>query len=758
MKRQSSHHERSVVRNSALIAVTLIILCACSSSVLAQWTQPDASGNINNTNTANVGIGTTTPGFRLDVQNGLINSAGGLCIAGECKTAWSQIGGSQWTTSGLSIFYPSGNVGIGTSGAPTRKLEVLGGNIFHRWSTTPGMEFGFYTAPHTNHFTSNLYFDGGWKMIGTGKGSLISLGPQFGEAFAIWADNTSRTANAASTITQLVSVTLGGQMGLGTGAPGYKFDVQGGQINSSGGLCIAGDCKTAWSQVSSQWTTSGTTINYSTGNVGIGVASPAFKLDVQGGSINSSGGLCIAGDCKTAWSQVGGLQWTTNGNDINNTNSGNLGVGTTAPAAKLHVNGGIYSASVIESANTNGFRLVVTGPGDWRSSWTYDGGATTTRLTSATNVKTSFGSNGINDRMFLDLSGNVGINTTLPGSKLHVVGAMQAPAVSGTGTNGMFRLGALPTTNLVLDMGVDATTNVYTWLQSRNQTNYATNYSLALNPNGGSVGVGTVNPGYKLDVQGGSINSSGGLCIAGDCKSAWNQVGSQWTTSGSTINYSSGNVGIGVASPTSKLHVAGTVEATGLSVNGTPVVSSQWSTSGTTVNYATGNVGIATANPTEKLHVTGNVKVSGNIDIGGNINAKYQDMAEWVDSPQALTPATVVVLDSTKSNQVIASTRSYDSRVAGVISLKPGVALGEAGEGRVLVATTGRVKVRVDAANGPINIGDLLVTSNKEGVAMKSMPVEIGGVSIHRPGTLIGKALEPLAQGTGEILVLLSLQ
>ena len=70
----------------------------------------------------------------------------------------------------------------------------------------------------------------------------------------------------------------------------------------------------------------------------------------------------------------------------------------------------------------------------------------------------------------------------------------------------------------------------------------------------------------------------------------------------------------------------------------------------------------------------------------------------------------------------------------------------------------GRVKVKVDATNGPIQIGDLLVTSDKEGVAMKSMPVEIGGVRLHRPGTLIGKALEPLAQVTGEILVLLSLQ
>jgi hypothetical protein len=96
--------------------------------------------------------------------------------------------------------------------------------------------------------------------------------------------------------------------------------------------------------------------------------------------------------------------------------------------------------------------------------------------------------------------------------------------------------------------------------------------------------------------------------------------------------------------------------------------------------------------------------------------------------------------------------------VAGVVSARPGVALGEAGKDKLLVATTGRVLIKVDAGVSPIHVGDLLVTSDKPGLAMKSVPVDVAGIKMHRPGTLIGKALEPLEKGTGEILVLLSLQ
>jgi hypothetical protein len=173
-----------------------------------------------------------------------------------------------------------------------------------------------------------------------------------------------------------------------------------------------------------------------------------------------------------------------------------------------------------------------------------------------------------------------------------------------------------------------------------------------------------------------------------------------------------------------------------------------------------GRVGIGTVAPSSMLHVVGDLTLtgSGNISASGNIAAKYQDVAEWVPASGAISAGTVVVLDSEQSNHVIPSARAYDTRVAGVVSANPGLILGERGNGKVMVATTGRVKIRVDATTAPIRVGDLLVTSDKEGVAMRSVPLDLGGTPIHRPGTLIGKALEPLDKGVAEILVLLSLQ
>ena len=63
------------------------------------------------------------------------------------------------------------------------------------------------------------------------------------------------------------------------------------------------------------------------------------------------------------------------------------------------------------------------------------------------------------------------------------------------------------------------------------------------------------------------------------------------------------------------------------------------------------------------------------------------------------------------------------------------------------------VKVKVDASYDPIKIGELLTTSPTRGHAMNAQPVDIGGVEIYRPGTRVGKTLEPLETGTGLIEV-----
>jgi hypothetical protein len=407
---------------------------------------------------------------------------------------------------------------------------------------------------------------------------------------------------------------------------------------------------------------------------------------------------------------VAQTQWTTSSSDLYNTGGGNVGVGTTTPSTgRLHITG--------NNSTSGGFPLIKlenTQGGVSKAFWLYAG---------ANGMDNDFGIynafTGIYG-LYLKGNSNAGFGTTDPAAKLHIMSTTEPLRIGYNSTNyATFVVGS--TGNLLI-----TPTSGYTFISG-----------LRFNPTDALV-----NQIYQSN-----LNTTLGLTANGG------DISFGQTSTQQLIVKPSGNVGIGTTTPGYKLDVNGSVNATNIYQNGAPLSSSQWTTSGSSISYNSGNVGIGGAAATDKK-----LKVVGDVEVTGVIYANYQDMAEWVPSTREIPAATVVVLDVTKSNQVLPSTQAYDTRVAGVVSAQPGIALGERGEGKVLVATTGRVKVKVDATRAPIHVGDLLVTGDSEGVAIKSVPLKVGDAELHRPGTIIGKALEPLEKGTGEILVLLSLQ
>jgi len=94
--------------------------------------------------------------------------------------------------------------------------------------------------------------------------------------------------------------------------------------------------------------------------------------------------------------------------------------------------------------------------------------------------------------------------------------------------------------------------------------------------------------------------------------------------------------------------------------------------------------------------------------------------------------------------------------VVGVYSEKPGFLgsshpMEDQADDEIPVAVVGIVPCKVSAENGPVARGDLLVTSATPGHAMRAgeaPPI----------GTVIGKALEGLDEGTGIIQMLVMLQ
>jgi hypothetical protein len=233
---------------------------------------------------------------------------------------------------------------------------------------------------------------------------------------------------------------------------------------------------------------------------------------------------------------TGATIFTEDGDDIYR-QTGNVGIGTSTPTEKLHVNGNIG----VDWAN--GRRIIMDYDDSYRQGLVLDASTRTMTLFSTTNDSggaiafNTRGGSGSSDtdygteRMRILKSGNVGIGTTNPNSKLEVLGTTSSHNTTiypltvstksssstevqeGIGTGVEFRVERRHTDNLQNDCGairvygasgIPGTSDKWN-MAFRVRDNDTFNEPMTIQYNG-NVGIGTTTPYAKLHVYGQSGN------------------------------------------------------------------------------------------------------------------------------------------------------------------------------------------------------------------------------------------------------------
>ncbi|MFH0845893.1 MAG: tail fiber domain-containing protein [Patescibacteria group bacterium] len=466
-------------------------------------------------NNGNVGIGTTSPVGNLHITDSVGGGNYHLILedpdasADEkqwvMRTITGQLDFRTRTDSGTQstklTVLNNGNVGIGTT-SPTDKLDVAGNiRLTH---TSPDLDF----MANGGHYN--------WR---------IAAQENVNNALEI----TPSTAVDGSTFsTPAVTILSTGNVGIGTTAPNsqlqlthdtttitteadYAFSIKPDLtaelfmgVNTTGGYSFIQSFDPG-----TNWNGKPLILMPNGGNIGIGTTAPGAKLHISGGSgiIENAGvvsltlkdssstsipTLYFVQGATTQASIQGGtaVQGRLDFNTYNNPNTmtlfnGNVGIGTTNPGAKLEVNGKVKL--------TTGNSLLSTYVGDLAETGGY-------METSTTNLKFVTRNGHI---VFDTTAGNVGIGTTNPGAKLEVAGNIELSGASRYITVDGGNLYLDPSDGVVnlYDNVDDFALNVYSGSTLKAKVNSNGNSYF----NGGNVGIGTTAPDALLDIYNGAL-------------------------------------------------------------------------------------------------------------------------------------------------------------------------------------------------------------------------------------------------------------
>jgi hypothetical protein len=617
-------------------------------------------------NTYSVGIGTTVPGYKFDVEGGAINTSGGLYSQGNVGIGTTtpvgglvvmngNVGIGTWVPGGaLSVM--NGNVGIGTwlarslldvsglaiartSGPQTGGLQIINQNgtevVDLTQRDTASGEIDVFNSGATETVRiqggGNTYLNGGTFTVGTSSNPSSSVGIS-GNA-AIGSAYATLSAPTNGLIVQ-------GNVGIGTSLSANLFDVAGG---ISIGATYAG-YQTAPSN--------GLAVQ---GNVGIGTWVPGQLLDVKGTvrttNFTMTGQTPVSGYVLTASDSAGDATWSTASSVgsnywLNTAAAGNVGISTTNTVGIGTTSAGVGTGLTVMNGNV--------GIGTW-----VPNGALGLTQGEAVALDSSGSRTIYSDGSNIVLNGQI-----KPTGTLTMVGNSITTVGNITGNAGMTVYGsATSSQNLTLDSTSNATKGNIIIAPSSGNVGIGTTTPVgALTVMNGNVGIGTWVPSYQLAINGNVGITSGELSVSGnssyinfsganyfggttifrngsgtfqnaqingDGTSTTNtffaalsgNVGIGTTTPAGGLAVMNGNVGVGTWVPGQKLDVIGTIRTTNFTMTGQTPVSGYVLTASDSAGDATwstaGGVSGWTITNTNDVYETN----GGNVGIGTNLTS-----------------------------------------------------------------------------------------------------------------------------------------